>query len=353
MNDETLTFDKSALTEPVDRAVARAQAQENLGTDGGGATARGFAAGAWFTGVGTAIGMALAAAAFVVVLVMTVRLFTDRGVALPFFVLAWAILALPYAYRRIARIAPQLRDTDDRWYRLARFAPANGLTHVLSERDPQRSAAVFAAAEGPQLDDLVTGSSPRPFEVANLRFHIGGGRARMDVAMGYAMFRVRATLPSMSIQSVTAHGGAAWRPEAPQSVIAVDEEFDRRFRVSCAPEDAAVVRGLLGAETRAALIDVCGDVDIQVVGDEVWFFARQDLRLQDPVVWEWVEDLSALLDHTLDPRSGTSAPPQSAERAVRRHRVLRGAGAGRPFMLGCLVPLVLSVAAVVIGAFVV
>ena len=352
MSEKTvLTFDKTALTAPVDRAAARAEAQEALAAEGGGVTARSFASRTWFVGVGTAVGMALIAAAAVLVLIMIVRLATGHGVALPFAVLAWAVLALPYAYRRIARIAPQLRDADDRWYRLRRFAPANGLTHALREADPQRRAAVFEAAEGPQLDDPVTASRPRPLEVANLSFHIGGGRARMDIAIAYARFTVRTALPALGIQSVTARGGAAWRPQAPQAVIAVDEEFDKRFRVSCAPEDAATVRALLGAGTRSALVDVCGDADVQVVGDEVWFFARQDLRLQDPVVWEWVEDLSALLDRTLDPRPEASVrSDQDAARALRRRKVLRGAGAGRPFVLGCLVPLLLAAVVVVIGA---
>ena len=345
-----LTFDKTALAEPVDRAAARAEAAQLLAAEGAGATERGFASRTWFAGVGTALGMAFAAAAAVVILAMIVRLVTDRGISLPFAVLAWAILALPYACRRIARIAPQLRDTDDRWYRLRRFAQANGLTHELTVRNPQRAAAIFAAAEGPQLDDRVTGVTPRPFEVANLRFHIGGGRARMDIAMAYARFDVRMPLPALSIQSVTARGGAAWRPRPAEAVIAVDTEFDRFFRVFCAPEDEPAVRRLLDPQARAALIAVAGDADVQVVDQQVWFFARQDLRLQDPVVWEWVEDLSALLDRSLDPRPDAQAGVGDPARAVRRRKVLRGAGAGRPIVLGCLVPVVLAAAVVAVGA---
>lgn len=351
MSDSTaLTFDKSALTERVDPVSVKTQARETVDAQGGGVTSRRFRGNAWFVGIGTAVGMAVGAAIGVILLTVVVGGLTHRRTSLLFLVLAWAVLALPYAYRRIARVARQLHDADDRWYRLSRFAPANVLTHALSEPDPRRSATVFATAEGPLLSDPVVGTSPRPLEVANLSFHIGGGRARLDVAMAYVRFGTAAVLPAMSIQSVTAPGGAAWRPPEPQAPIAIEDAFDRRFRVSCAPEDAAAVRALLGPEARADLVDVAGDADVQVVDGEAWFFARQDLRLQDPVVWEWVEDLSALLDRSFDPRPGVPPRPQDPARAQRRRAVLRGAGAGRPFVLGCMVPVVVAIAVLVAGA---
>ncbi|MFE6736621.1 hypothetical protein [Microbacterium sp. NPDC057650] len=346
------TFDKRTLTEPVDRKTGRTEALHMLAATGDGVTTRRFAAKTWFIGVGTAVGMALVAAGAVLILGMIVSLLTGHGISPVSAVLAWAILAVPYGYRRIGRIVVQLRDTEDRWYRLRRFAQANGLTHELKETEPVRAAAIFARAEGPQLDDPVTGTSPRPFEVANLSFHIGGGQARIDVAMAYARFVVSAELPPMSLQSVTARGGAAWRVEKPQTVISVDEEFDRRFKVFCGPEDEAAVRAVLDAGTRGALLTVAGDADVQVIGQEVWFVARQDLRLQDPVVWEWVEDLSGLLDRGLDPRPGAATPDDDPARAERCRKLLRGAGAARPFLLGCLVPIVLATAVVVIGALV-
>ncbi|WP_433607436.1 hypothetical protein [Prescottella agglutinans] len=102
VSDSALSFDKSALSEPVDRSVVHAEFREMYD---GGARARGRSSSAWFSGIGSAVDVAFLAASLILILAMIVRLLTDPGLELPYAVIAWSILALPYAYRRIARFA--------------------------------------------------------------------------------------------------------------------------------------------------------------------------------------------------------------------------------------------------------
>lgn len=347
----TLSFDKTALTERIDPAAAKAAARARLDADLGRNASRSFVARTWLTGLGVPLGLAVAAGGYLLIVQMVVHLVTGRGASLLFFLLAWAIMILPFAVRRILKIAPTLRAADERWYRLDRFARANGLTNTLVEKQASRAATCFTTGTGAELSDVLSAPSPRSFEVADLRFHLGDARTRMDFVMTYARFGLSRRLPPFSLLSASRRGGAAWKPPAPQRRIPVEDEFDREVHVYCAPEDDATVRSLLSPQTRAALVDVAGDIDVQVVGDEAFFIARFELPLERAGVWDWVEDLSALLDARLDPRPGVrAADPDPAQKAQYR-ALLRGAGIARPILVGCLLPLVLGAAITAAAAF--
>ncbi|WP_285725696.1 hypothetical protein [Psychromicrobium xiongbiense] len=354
---QALTFDMTALTESVDPAAERAEAARLLNAEVGDRTAGRFAFGVWFRGVGTVVGLALVGALVILIPVMALRAFTGRVPAPPVIIAGWLILIAPDAYTRIRRIAPGLRDASDRWYRLARFAPANALSHELTVDvggGQEPPAAAFSVGSGTKLNDRLAGAAPRPFEVANLSYYTGGGRTRVDTSFGYVHFRLSAVVPEMSLIAVDGRGAPAWRPPSGQKQIMVDDEFDRQFRVFCAPEDEAAARGWLGSSLRSALADAAGGVDVQLVGDDACFFVRHDLRLQNPTVWEWIEDLSGMLDAHLDPRPNVPTPMptpvQDEARRARRVRMLRRGEPGYPFLLGCLIPVIVSVSLLTIGA---
>lgn len=126
VNDSALSFDKSALSEPVDRSVVHAEFREMYD---GGARARGLSSCAWFSGIGSAVGMAFLAASLILILAMIVRLLTESRARAA--VCGYRVVN-PRAPIRVSKNRanpPLLRDAADRWYRLRRFAASNGLTH--------------------------------------------------------------------------------------------------------------------------------------------------------------------------------------------------------------------------------
>lgn len=346
----TLGFDTTALTAAVNPAQARAEARARLDADLGRNASRSFVARTWLNGVGVPVGLAVAAGGYLLIVQMVVQLITGHGAPLAFFLLAWAIMVLPFAIRRILRIRPTLRAADERWYRLHRFAQANGLANAILEKPARRAATVFTTGTDAELTDVLSGSSPRPFEVADLRFHLGEARARVDFRMTYVRFVLSRRLPAFSLLSASRRGGAAWKPPAPQRRIPIDGEFDRVLHAYCAPEDDHTVRSLLSPGTRGALAEVAGDVDVQVVGDEVYYISRFELPLEQAAIWQWVEALCACVDTRLDPRPGAQYPVAAGSDLARYRTLLRGAGLARPILVGCLLPLILGAAITVVAA---
>ena len=335
-----VSFDMSALSASVDPAVAHREFQERIDREGRRTGARvGMAWSVFQTVVLVAGGGILAALAVVAVQLA----FGGEGLNAATVIIA-ALVVAPLAVARVRsyRTGPDAVEMDV--YRLTRFAAANGLSYVLAESDPDLPAALFQVGGARVASDVMVAAPPRRFEVANYSYETWTARTRMPRSATFAAVESKAVLPAAMIMTTSRSDPAgAWAPQPTQAQVPFEGDFGTSFQVFCAPEDVDRVRVLLTEPVQTALIELMRHGDIEVVGGTVFFLARRQLRLADAAFWEWVEDLVAVMDAVDDGgvRVGASADPA---RRVRREALFDGRRSSRPFVLGCLLPLVVGLA---------
>lgn len=346
--ERALEFDLSALREPVPDAEAKAEGVQRLRDEVGERAGTAVKVSA----VVRPVILVLGAAALAALLVSVVQQMSGAPGFTVWAAVIGALMVLPLAIAQVRGISSGLRDMPRVWYALRRFAAANRLTHVLREVDPERPAALFRIGGDRVSTDIVTGATPRAFEAANYRFETWAARTRMPHQAAYVSFVTRVPLPAATLVSRARLPSPSWKPAQGQRRIEIGGGVDELFQVHCAPADDDAVRGMLTPAAQAALSEVASHVDVEIVAGRVFFLVRQSLPIQSPAFWEWTEDLSGLLDTTIDPRAaavrGGGQDPH--ERARRRAELFRVPAGGRPFVIGCLLPLVAGIALGVVTA---
>lgn len=341
----TVTFDDTALRARVDPALARQESRERVAREGrqfGVALGSGWIV---FQSLVLVVGAGILAALAVVAVQF---LFGADGADVTTFVLA-ALMVLPLAVARIRSHLRGPRDREAEEYLLTRFTAANGLTYRTGELDPERSAALFGVGTSRIASDIVTGPSPRPFEAANYSFDAWVARARMPRVANYVEFVLESPLPAMTlVTKATGVAASGWEPASPQERVQIEGDFGSHFEVFTGRATAEPVRHLLSPDVQAAVTAVAEKCDIEVVGDRLSISARRHLPMTEPAYWEWVADLAALvalLESRGRAEQGMAVAEADPARRTRREALFVGPQGGRAAALGCLVPLIVGLAA--------
>lgn len=336
----SLRFDTSALTAPVDQDRAHAEGREMFRREDGRAGEAVALGESVFRSVVLVVGAGVLAALFVFVVQL---LAGGHSADVTTFVIA-GLMILPLAVSSIRGTVRGRRERDEAWYRLTRFAQANGLAYDPVERDPQRPAAVFSAGRSRVAIDMLTGSAPRRFEVGTYRYDTWVARTRMPHTATWVAFELRAGLPPLTIVCTPGTSWPRpWKAPAAQHPLAISDAFDARLTVRAAPGDGEPVRRLLTPALQDALLEVAARCDVEVVEGKVFFVTRTALPSTAPAYWEWIEDLAALVERTLDPSpeaAESDGAPVDESRRARRAALFTASPGGRALAIGCLLPLV-------------
>ncbi|WP_285725695.1 hypothetical protein [Psychromicrobium xiongbiense] len=349
-----MTFDATALMDPIPPGVVKAEASERLRDEVGHSAGTRITAGAVIRTVVLVLGFGVLAALGV----RAVQLLFGGDQFTPSTVVIAALMVTPLLVMQVRGITSSRRQLEQSWFRLGRFAAANGLTHTFRVADPSAPAALFAAGSNRISVDVMGGAAPsvsgdRSFEAGNHGFETWTARARFPHEFDYVMLSLSTPPPAFTLIDLShAKAWPAWDPAVGQQPVELGDGFDERFETRCAPEVQGAVRAALTPSLRAALTSLVAraevGVDLEVVDGLLYVVVRRDLSVADPAYWEWVEDLARFVDEHLDPRPGTLAPldaDEDPQRAARRARLLSRVRGGRPAVMGCLLPLVFGVLA--------
>lgn|GEM_PF-1228968 len=398
-----MRFDDTALRAPVDEAAARAEGREIVRRDRG----RGrWSAVHGLEAVKTAVVVVCVGVLASLLVVVVQYAFGAWSASASTFVIA-GLMATPLAVARIRAIARGRGELERTWYRLSRFAAANGMSYAPVEAAPERPAALFGLGSARVARDVLRTASPRPIEAGNHSYDTWSARTRMPHSTAYVAFGVRAPLPRLTLAPAARGGEPPWPLAAGERGVAIADGFDDVFRAWCAPGDEDAVRRLLAPAVRDALVEVAGECGLEIVDGAVYVVAPRELPIADPAFWEWAEDLAGLVEEHLDPPPGAvgdagaedagaedagdparptaSAPgiaaaPASAasesgaalaadagegdraagpgrprwalaaERRARRERLFAAPDARRSAAIGCLVPILFGVVAAALTA---
>ncbi len=285
-----MSFDPTPLTAPVDRAAVRAHARST----GGGMTAG--------TVVGIVIGVIAVGAALVVVLPTVVVVFAgfDGGQGS-----AWGLVPLLVVLALIGLgVFLGIRGylgLGERAYRLATFARANGLSFVGAVPNPPLPGLIFSQGSSRAASSALRGEHPRFVEFANYRYTTGSGKNRTTHRWGYVAIKLDAPLPHIVLDALGNNGlfGSTNLPIGfdRDQRLSLEGDFDRHFALYCPAGYERDALYLFTPDVMARFIDNAAELDVEIVDDWLFLYAKRDLVTLDPATWAWLFGaVGALLD---------------------------------------------------------
>ncbi|RWR19949.1 hypothetical protein D8Y23_06785 [Microbacterium enclense] len=315
-----IALDTSALTEPVSRADVRAFTAK--------LRREGKLTSIVVTAVGiVVIGGILLVAAVLMASVVSFGLLADNGrpspIGIGFLLFFVAVIAL-VAYTLVVLF----RGRATRRYRLAHFAAANGLTWIPAVSSPDLPGMIFALGRDREATDVVRGSLGRPLAVANYSYKTGSGKNEQTHKWAYVELRLDTPLPHIVLDAVGNNGlfGMSNLPTTfgRDQRLSLEGDFDRYFALYCPRGYERDALYLFTPDVMARFIDNAAAVDVEIVDDRLYLYARRELSTTDPAVWEWIAQTVDAIDDKLgqwarwrDERlaaeaAGAAAPPVSA-----------------------------------------
>ncbi len=297
-------FDARPLTAPVDRAAVTAFTQQLRAQ---GRIASSFSAG---TAVALIVGGVVAlfvlstfVSVFVGIIGAFASSFASNGSGMIFASL-FPIIPILFIATIGTLIAVRafggFRGAGERRYRLDRFAQANGMTYLPEQPAPALPGMIFSQGSSRQATDLVRGERPRFVEFANYRYTTGSGKNKSTHRWGYVAVRLDVPLPHIVLDAKSNNGLFGSNLPAsfdPAQRLSLEGDFDRYFSLSCPRGYEADALYLFTPDIMARFIDNAAALDVEIVDDWLFLYAKRDFSTLDPATWAWLFSVvGALLD---------------------------------------------------------
>jgi hypothetical protein len=191
-------------------------------------------------------------------------------------------------------------DRAERWLKLDRFAQANAMSFVPSLPAPQLPGMIFHRGSDREASDLVRGDRPRFVEFANYRFVTGSGKNRATHRWGYVAVKLDVPLPHIVLDATG--NNSVLGSNLPISYdrdqrLSLEGDFDRYFSLYCPAGYERDALYLFTPDIMARFIDNAAQLDVEIVDDWLFLYAKRDLSTLDPATWAWLfSAVAALLD---------------------------------------------------------
>lgn len=292
-------FDARPLVEPVDPAAARAFAQQLRGV--GGLSSQ-VTVGRVVSGVVIAFLVVMFGSVFATVIGAIVGSSSSAagsGVAAVFSVLPMLIIGGLIALVVFALVRTR-RSREQRMYRLDRFARANAMSYLPRLAAPQLPGMIFSLGTSREAVDLVRGERPRFVEFANYRYVTGSGKNRRTHLWGYVAVKLDVPLPHIVLDASGNNGLLG--SNLPRSFdrdqrLSLEGDFDRYFSLYCPVGYERDALYLFTPDIMARFIDNAAALDVEIVDDWLFLYAKRDFSTLDPATWAWLFSVvGALLD---------------------------------------------------------
>jgi hypothetical protein len=302
----SVSFDARPLVDPVDRNAVREYARR-LRASGAATSMFGSAATfvpivigvAFFVVFGsvflTVIGSIISSLAAVGTGdVGTPFVFAAFGAVLPTLVMGGALAAIAVFLTR------GTLGRNERWYRLDRFAAANGMTYLPALATPALPGMIFGTGSSRSSSDLVRGESPRFVEFGNYQYTTGSGKNRTTHRWGYVAIQLDVPLPHIVLDATSNNGPFGSNLPATfdhDQKLSLEGDFDRYFSLYCPEGYEQDALYLFTPDIMARFIDHAAALDVEIVDDWLFLYGKREFSGLDPATWAWLFSVvAALLD---------------------------------------------------------
>jgi hypothetical protein len=298
---QAFPFDARPLLEPVDAHAARAYARQLR--QSGGLPGR-------FTGATVVIVVFVVIFALVfgsVFLSLFVSIFASLTAGsgtgsiagalisvLPFLVFGVVIAVV------IVGVVVGNRAAAVRMFRLDRFARANGMSYLPALGAHAMPGMIFDVGSSRLASDVVRGERPRLVEFANYQYTTGSGKSKTTHKWGYVAVKLDTPLPHIVLDATSNNG--LFGSNLPLSFgkdqrLSLEGDFDRFFTLYCPADYERDALYLFTPDIMARFIDNAAALDVEIVDDWLFLYAKRDFSTLDPQTWAWLFSVvGALLD---------------------------------------------------------
>lgn len=192
------------------------------------------------------------------------------------------------------------RSGAERMLRLDRFARANGMSYQPQLPAPRLPGMIFQVGSSRTASDLVRGDRPRFVEFANYRYTTGSGKNKTTHRWGYVAVKLDVPLPHIVLDATGNNG--LFGSNLPQAFdrdqrLGLEGDFDRYFSLYCPAGYERDALYLFTPDIMARFIDNAAALDVEIVDDWLFLYAKRDFSTLDPATWAWLFSVvGALLD---------------------------------------------------------
>jgi len=324
------TLDYSALTAPVARAdVAAWRARAR-------ASGRPWASRGVFS-LGSLIGIGLFALIFLFVFggvfaSFVVDAVLDRQpieLVLPsIIVIVIAVVTLVAARSQAGRW--------QRWFRLDRFAAANGLSFRPMDAAPDYPGEIFHIGRNQQVVEHLVASG-RYLDIGNFRYVTGSGKSQATHNWGFVALRLDRAMPNIVLDARS--NNSLFGSNLPvtldrKQILRLEGDFDQHFTLYCPAEYERDALYIFTPDLMALLIDEASPFDVELIDQWMFVYASRPFQLTDPVVLQRLFTIADTVgakaldqtEHYADERIGDPAVNLVAPQGARLKRGFSVAG---------------------------
>lgn len=188
-------------------------------------------------------------------------------------------------------------------YRLGTFARDNGMTYQPVVADPPLPGMIFSQGHSRQAKDAVSGVASRFVQFANYEFTTGSGKSRTVHKWGYVAVRLGTPLPHIVLDAVGNNG--FFGSNLPVAFdrdqrLSLEGDFDKYFILTCPDGYERDALYLFTPDIMARFIDNAAELDVEIVDDWLFFYAKRQFVTLDPATWAWLFSVTGAMSDKLD-----------------------------------------------------
>jgi hypothetical protein len=320
------TLDYSALTDPVARADVVAWRAR--------ARAFGFAWARGTLAVGSVVGVGLFAVIFVFVFGGVFASFVSESLAngTPVDLLFPSIIVVVIAAVTIGAVRARVTRGSrwEQWYRLDRFATANGMSFRPMDVPPSYPGEIFHIGRNPVVvEHLVTGG--RFLDIGNFSYITGSGKSQTTHNWGFLALSLDRAMPNIVLDAK--ENNSLFSSNLPvtldkKQILHLEGDFDEHFTLYCPAEYEQDALYIFTPDLMALLIDEASPFDVELVDQWMFVYSARPFAMTDPVVLQRLFTIADTVgakaltqtEHYADDRIGDPAVNIVAPQGLRLKR---------------------------------
>ena len=320
------TLDYSALTEPVARAdIAAWRAQ---------ARASGAPWSRSTLSVGSAVGAGLFALIFIFVFGGALTSFVTEGIrnGNPIGVIFPSIFVVVIAFVTIGAVRARITRGGrwEQWFRLDRFAHANGMTFRPMDFPPAYPGEIFHLGRDQAVGEhLVAGG--RFLDIGNFSYVTGSGKSQSTHNWGFLALHLDRAMPNIVLDAKA--NNSLFSSNLPialdkKQILHLEGDFDQHFSLYCPAQYEQDALYIFTPDLMALLIDEASPFDVELVDQWMFVYSSRPFELTDPAVLQRLFTIADTVgakalsrtEHYADDRIGDPAANIVAPQGARLKR---------------------------------
>lgn len=206
------------------------------------------------------------------------------GAVVSLLLLAGLVVGVVMLVRRSIRLRNLTR------FRLSRFARANAMSYLERIDAPPLPGMIFSSGSSRMSTDVLRGVAPRFVEFGNYQYTTSNGKQSQTHRWGYVAVKLDVPLPNIVLDALGNNTlgstiAAAFRSD---QRLSLEGDFDRYFSLFCPTGYEVDALYLFTPDVMARFIDHAAQLDVEIVDDWLFLYARRDLSTLDPATWAWL-----------------------------------------------------------------